>query len=114
MSYLLTFSTKAVNNCATATVRASASGTIFCIGSLSGIIAPWVYLSKDAPNYRTGHGILLALLLGSWVIAALLRLYCQWENRQRDMGKRDHLLQGLTPEEEQDLSSSHPAFRYLI
>lgn len=87
---------------------------MFCIGSLSGIIAPWVYLSKNAPNYRVGHAILLGLLAGSWAMAILLRLYCQWENRQRNLGKRDHILQGLTLEQEQELSSHHPAFRYII
>ncbi|KEF60355.1 uncharacterized protein A1O9_01915 [Exophiala aquamarina CBS 119918] len=106
--------TWAVNNCATATVRAACSGIVFTMGSLGGIMAPWMFLPRDAPAYRTGHAVLVAFLCGSWACAVLLWGYCRWENRQRDMGKRDHRLQGLTREQELELSSRHPAFRYLV
>lgn len=103
-----------VNNCATATVRANASGTLFGIGTLSGLIAPWVYLSRDAPAYRTGNGIMTAMVFATWLTAIILRLYCQWENRQRDLGRRNHLLEGLSPTEEMELSSKHSAFPYIV
>lgn len=83
------------------------------MGSLGGILAPWIYLPGDAPNYRTGHAILLSFLCGSWACAVGLLAYCKWENKQRDMGKRDHVLEGLTQEQELELSSKHPAFRYM-
>jgi hypothetical protein len=38
--------------------------------------------------------------------------YCSWENKQRDLGKRDHRLDGLTQEEIEDLGHRHPRFRY--
>lgn len=103
-----------VNNCATATVRASASGVLFAIGGASGIAAPWVYLTSDAPNYKIGHGVMTGMVCGTWVTAVILRLYCQWENRERASGKRDHLLVGLSATEEKELSSKHPAFRYIL
>ncbi|KAH8801420.1 hypothetical protein F5884DRAFT_513905 [Xylogone sp. PMI_703] len=104
----------AVNNSATPTVRASASGVVFTMGSLGGIIAPWVYLSKDGPQYHTGHAVMLSFLCGSWICAVALYFYSKWENRQRDMGKRDYRLNGLTFEQELELSSNHPAFRYFL
>jgi len=39
--------------------------------------------------------------------------YSKWENRQRDLGKRDHRLNGLSEEEIRDLGYRHPEFRYI-
>ncbi|KAB5585769.1 permease of the major facilitator superfamily [Coniochaeta sp. 2T2.1] len=104
----------AMNNSATPTVRASASGIVFTMGSLGGIIAPWTYLPGDAPQYRTGHAVMLSFLCASWACAVALYFYSKWENKQRDMGKRDYRLAGLTKEQELELSSNHPAFRYFL
>jgi hypothetical protein len=39
-------------------------------------------------------------------------LYCMYENKARAAGKRDHRLEGLTEEEQEQLGSRHPSFRY--
>lgn len=41
--------------------------------------------------------------------------YCYWENRQRDAGKRDHRLEGLSEEQIQngELGYRNPEFRYV-
>lgn len=104
----------AVNNAATPTVKAASAGLVFTVGSLGGILAPWVYLPGDAPNYRTGHAIMFAFLFGSWVICIGMIIYIKWENRAREMGKRDNVLEGLGLEEQLELSSRHPAFRYAV
>ncbi|GAB1199673.1 hypothetical protein APSETT444_009030 [Aspergillus pseudonomiae] len=104
----------AVNNAATPTVKAASSGLVFAVGSLGGILAPWVYLPGDAPSYRMGHTIMFSFLFGSWAICIGLMVYIKWENRVREMGKRDHVLEGLGPEEQLELSSRHPAFRYAV
>jgi hypothetical protein len=39
--------------------------------------------------------------------------YCKWENRQRDLGKRDHRLVGATAAQIKDLGYRHPEFRYI-
>jgi len=89
-------------------------GLIFTMGSLGGILAPWIYLPSDAKRgYRHGHAVLLSFVFASWACAVLLLMYCKWENKQREMGKRDHLVQGLSRQEELELSSKHPAFRYV-
>ncbi|CEL09731.1 Putative Permease of the major facilitator superfamily [Aspergillus calidoustus] len=103
-----------VNNAATPTVKAAAAGLVFTVGSLGGILAPWVYLPQDAPNYRQGHAILFAFLFGSWAVSFLLITYIKRENRQRELGQRDHILEGMTAEEQVELSSQHPAFRYVL
>ncbi|KAL5341375.1 major facilitator superfamily domain-containing protein [Aspergillus crustosus] len=106
--------TWAVNNAATPTVKAVATGLVFTIGSLGGIMAPWVYLSDDAPQYRQGHAILFAFLFASWGVCAALIIWIKRENRLRTMGARDSVLEGLTEDEQVELSSRHPAFRYVI
>ncbi|KAE8139234.1 hypothetical protein BDV38DRAFT_270083 [Aspergillus pseudotamarii] len=104
----------AVNNAATPTVKAASAGLVFTVGSLGGILAPWVYLPGDAPNYRTGHAIMFAFLFGSWAMCIGMITYIKWENRAREMGKRDSVLEGLGSEEQLELSSRHPAFRYAV
>ncbi|KAE8165438.1 hypothetical protein BDV40DRAFT_286183 [Aspergillus tamarii] len=104
----------AVNNAATPTVKAASAGLVFTVGSLGGILAPWVYLPGDAPNYRTGHAIMFAFLFGSWAMCIGMIIYIKWENRARELGKRDSVLDGLGSEEQLELSSRHPAFRYAV
>ena len=38
--------------------------------------------------------------------------YCMYENKARAAGKRNHRLEGLTEEEQEQLGSRHPSFRY--
>ena len=104
---------QSVNNCATPTVRSAAAGITFTIGSLGGVVAPWIYLGTTSSDYLRGHIILLVFVSGSFMCAAALRLYCQWENKQRESGLRNYRLEGLSEDKAQELSSNHPAFRYI-
>ena len=40
-------------------------------------------------------------------------IFYRWENRQRDLGRRAHRLDGISAEDEALLGSRHPAFRYV-
>ncbi|KAL2839894.1 major facilitator superfamily domain-containing protein [Aspergillus pseudodeflectus] len=82
-AFLPLWITWAVNNAPTPTAKAVAAGLVFSVGSLGGILAPWVYLSRDAPGYRTGHAILFAFLVGSWGVAAALVGYVKRANGRR-------------------------------
>ncbi|KAL4795358.1 major facilitator superfamily domain-containing protein [Aspergillus venezuelensis] len=113
-SFVPLWLTWAVNNAATPTVKAVASGMVFSVGSLGGILAPWVYLSSDAPGYKTGHAILFAFLFASLGAAALLIAWVKRENMIRERGGRDDILIGLSEEQVGELSSRHPGFRYVI
>ncbi|KAL4818466.1 major facilitator superfamily domain-containing protein [Aspergillus spinulosporus] len=104
----------AVNNAATPTVKAVASGLVFIVGSLGGILAPWVYLSQDAPEYRQGHAIMFVFLIASWAIAGSSIAWIKWENTMRESEKRDWILEGLGEVQRGELSSRHPRFRYVI
>jgi hypothetical protein len=83
-AFLPLWITWAVNNALTPTGKAVAAGLVFSVGSLGGILAPWVYLARDAPGYRTGHAILFAFLVGSWGVAVALVGYVKRVNGRRD------------------------------
>ena len=61
------------------------------------------------PRYITGHSINLGMLGLSMALATTNILYCKWENRQRETGKRDGRLQ---EGDEGMLGYRHPSFRY--
>lgn len=71
------------------------------------------YRKDESPKYPTGHTINLAGQIGVMALAIGGIAYCKWENRQRDLGKRDHRLNGLSANEIRDLGYRHPAFRYI-
>lgn len=71
------------------------------------------YIKQDAPKYHTGHTINLAGQIGVLVLSLAGIAYCKWENRQRDLGKRDHRLNGLSEAQIKDLGYRHPSFRYI-
>ncbi|KAL2817646.1 major facilitator superfamily domain-containing protein [Aspergillus granulosus] len=88
-AFLPLWITWAVNNAATRTVKAVAAGLVFSVGSLGGILAPWVYLARDAPGYRTGHAVMFAFLMASWGVCVGLILYIKRVNRRKRTGMVD-------------------------
>lgn len=71
------------------------------------------YTKADGPYFHTGHTINLVGQIGVLVLSLAGIAYCKWENKQRDLGKRDHRLNGLSDAEIRDLGYRHPAFRYI-
>jgi hypothetical protein len=73
----------------------------------------WTYISTDAPRYFTGHAINLGGQIAIVIVTVFGIFYCMYENRVRAEGKRDHRLEGLTEQEQADLGSRHPTYRYI-
>ncbi|KAG6362302.1 hypothetical protein INS49_010532 [Diaporthe citri] len=83
------------------------------VGQLGGIISAVVFPSKDGPQYVPGISTCIAFQILGIIAAANMWICCAYENRQRDLGKRDYLRQ--LPQEEQDkLGENHPDFRYTL
>lgn len=101
-----------VDNTAGPMVRAIASAFTVSIGSCGGLLATWTYLPSQAPDYRAGHIINLCAGIVVIVVSAVVSVIVRWENRQREQGKRDYILDGLTEEQISQLGHSHPKFRY--
>jgi sugar phosphate permease len=102
-----------LNNAAGPSVRAVTGAYIVALGNCGAILATWTYLPKDAPGYYRGHYISLgAEALGTLTAIGAI-IYTRWENRQREAGRRDDRLQGLSDEEQNQLGYRHPEFRYM-
>ncbi|KZM22543.1 Adenylosuccinate synthase [Ascochyta rabiei] len=107
------FLTWATNNAGNPSVRAVTTAYVVTLGTAGGILSTWSYTSDDAPKYHTGHTINLVGQCCVLILSCAGILYCKWENKQRDLGKRDHRLNGLNEEQIRDLGYRHPEFRYI-
>ncbi|CAN9192511.1 unnamed protein product [Alternaria alternata] len=103
----------AANNAAGRAVRSVSAAYVVTLGTAGGILATWTYTITDAPRYPTGHTINLAGQICVCLLATFGIFYCRWENKQRDLGKRDHRLAGRTAAQIKDLGHRHPEFRYM-
>jgi adenylosuccinate synthase len=86
---------------------------VVTLGTAGGILATWTYRVEEAPRYPTGHTINLVGQICVCILACFGIVYCKWENKQRDQGKRDHRLQNATAAQIKDLGYRHPEFRYI-
>jgi hypothetical protein len=64
-----------------------------------------------SPRYITGHAINIGALGLIIILTAITMAYNNWENRQRELGRRDYRLQ---EGDESLLGYRHPKFRYTI
>jgi peptidoglycan/LPS O-acetylase OafA/YrhL len=103
----------ASNNAGNPSVRAVSTAYVVTLGTAGGVLSTWTYVPKDGPKYHTGHTINLVGQICVLVLACAGIVYSKWENRQREMGKRDHRLEGLNEDETRDLGYRHPDFRYI-
>ncbi|EFQ88088.1 hypothetical protein PTT_16160 [Pyrenophora teres f. teres 0-1] len=102
------------NNAAGPAIRSVSTAYVVTLGTAGGILATWTYTSKDAPKYPTGHTINLCGQICVLILACFGIAYCKWENRQRDLGKRDDRLVGKTAAQIKDLGYRHPEFRDFV
>lgn len=91
--------------------KAIASAVQIGFGNCGGFVASNIFMTSEAPYYRTGYGISLGLIWVTGVCSVIFLLILTRENRQREHGKRDHLLE-LSEKEVNNLGDSHPHFRF--
>ncbi|ORY76908.1 putative MFS transporter [Leucosporidium creatinivorum] len=102
----------AAANVASDTSRAAAIATVAMGGNTGGLIATWSFISTDAPRYIKGNSLNLATGATTFLVLGGFLLYLRRENQARDAGKKDHLIEGLSQEEQEQLGTDHPSFRY--
>ena len=83
------------------------------MGQVGGIISSVIYPKKDGPMYVPGISTCVAFNTVGIILAAGMSIGCWWQNKQRDLGKRDHLRE-LPPDELAKLGDRHPDFRYTL
>ncbi|KAI1180273.1 MFS transporter-like protein [Nemania sp. FL0916] len=99
------------NNMAPHFVHATGVGFLIAFANTSAFVSTFIYLPKDAPDYRLGHFISLGALIICIFLICTQMLYLTWENRKRASGARDYR---LTSANAHRLGYRHPEFRYTL
>ncbi|KAL4801269.1 major facilitator superfamily domain-containing protein [Aspergillus unguis] len=91
--------------------QAISSAVQIGFGNCGGFVASNIFFQSEAPHYHTGYGTSLALVwvavfAGVITLGLLVR-----ENRLREQGKRDYLLQ-LGERKVENLGDAHPEYRF--
>lgn len=61
------------------------------LANCSGFLAAFSYQSRQRPQYKESHTVMLGLLVYAWFAVLANCLYCRWINKQKESGKHDHL-----------------------
>lgn len=94
------------------TSRSMSLATNMMFGNVGGLVATWSYISWDAPNYHIGNGLNLAAASVILISSTLTLIWMNWDNKRREQRDVDQELDGLTPQEIEDLEWKHPAWRW--
>lgn len=94
--------------------RAVSTGLHLTIGNASGVMSPFLFSSSEAPTYRPGYGASIGMLVLSLGLNILLHWHFKRQNKQRDQGLHDHLLEGKTDVEVEAMGERSPKFRFSI
>lgn len=101
-----------VDNTAGPNVRAVSSAYVVSIANLGAIVATWTYLLPEAPRYITGHAINFGAAVLCCILMAIATVYLRWQNRRKERGDYDYLLQGISEEEQDALGHNHPGYKF--
>jgi len=85
-------------------------------GNCGGIIASYVYLSRDGPRYVTGHSILIGFVGMAFCLTSFMTVWCRRENARRDATMSGGPVE-LTEDQkmiEQELAEDVPWFRFTV
>ncbi|KAK8134589.1 major facilitator superfamily domain-containing protein [Apiospora sp. TS-2023a] len=104
-----------INNTEGSLKRAVVLGMVVGFGNLNGVVSSNIYISHEAPRYRTGHGVVLgyqvvALLGGTLLMHLALRKM----NRDRAAGRMDAKWAAMGEEERWAMGDIRPDFKYTL
>ncbi|KPM42328.1 hypothetical protein AK830_g4225 [Neonectria ditissima] len=92
--------------------RAFSTGMHLTIGNSSGVAAPFLFATKDSPRFVPGYAGSMGMLGFSLALNILLHLHFKRQNKLRDEGKLDHLIEGKTELEIEAMGERSPRFRF--
>ncbi|KAF9056500.1 major facilitator superfamily domain-containing protein [Panaeolus papilionaceus] len=75
--------------------RSVTLGMAIGFGNINGAITANIYRAKDRPWYRLGHIIVLVYIAIGFICSVIYAIMLQRENRQRDKGERDEVIEGV-------------------
>lgn len=88
------------------------------VGNMGGIMGSNIYLAREAPKYRTGFGVSLAMCVAAIAMTFVLRWAYGQENKKRDQLFLEHSEEEIraryTDQEMLDLGDRSPFWRYTL
>ncbi|KAI0807685.1 MFS general substrate transporter [Fomes fomentarius] len=92
-----------------------AVGTAFQIScsAVSGFVAAFSFLPRDAPRYITGYSVAVAFIVLALVSSTVYYLGISWENRRRDRMQKEGINAHLSEDEKKHMGDLSPDYRYL-
>jgi hypothetical protein len=99
-------------NLAGHTRRSIGSAFQISFGNLGGIIATFLFLTKDAPYYKTGYSVCIAFAALSMVASTAYVLGIRRENMERDAGRGGVVVE--SEEGEGEVGDMSRSFRYIL
>lgn len=106
------------NSLAPSSKRAVGMALLISVGNMGGIMGSNIYLSREAPKYRTGFGCSLAMCIAAIAMTFVLRWAYTRENAKKDALLRDHteaeIRARYSEKELIDLGDKNPFFRYTL
>ena len=103
-----------VNNLAGAEKRPMGIGWLVTLGNCGGLIASFIYLERESPEYPTGFGTSLAFAAAGLVAAVLLAL-SYWSHNKKYAGvTEDAAKEQWGSEKLETLGDRSPLFKYQI
>lgn len=94
--------------------RAFSTGMHLSIGNSSGVASPFLFSNDHAPAFRPGYAGSMGMLAFSLVLNVILHLHFKRQNKLRDEGKQDYLMEGKTDIEIEAMGEKSPRFRFAI
>ncbi|KAK7941589.1 major facilitator superfamily transporter [Apiospora aurea] len=100
------------NNCPRYGKRTTACGMNLTIGNMSGIMAPFIYLTGEGPRYIRGNAVSLSMVGMAVGLYSFLWFWFRRENKRRDAGQVSAEHAHLSEEELMELGDESPHYRY--
>ncbi|KAJ7179140.1 MFS transporter [Mycena filopes] len=99
--------------------RATTTALQLAVANTGGFIATNIYTADQAPLYHRAHSIVLGFLILAWILIAVNVCYCRWENKQRDMGRRQANITAYedlwnSGKTRAPIGDRHPDFRFTL
>ncbi|PGH16500.1 hypothetical protein AJ80_05185 [Polytolypa hystricis UAMH7299] len=92
--------------------RTFATGLQLTMGNISGVMAPFLYTTSDAPRYTMGHAVTLALTGFSAIIYIFMWYWYKKLNKDRLRGKEDYKIEGMEEDDIAEMGDRNPRFTY--
>jgi MFS family permease len=90
--------------------RAYASGVQLAVGTIGGVVAPFLFSTGTGPTYYPGYGAMIGIMLLAMLLFVVLHLFWKRQNTRRMRGEEDWKIEGMKEEEVAEMGDKSPRF----